>query len=895
MKKGSLYILSFLLILTLLLTIGCAPAKDNETDESTVFNAESETEAETFIDLSGENAPKLEAPDEEDEFIATASSEGIGQGSDLILSFDGKESNYSFKPYSASANHDAYSCKNCKYEDKNGATAFHLCDHATDHTGILVELKTPVHHSLVSGIQMTFMTSDEITQESQIRILKKDETDTSAIINHSGCPSLSGATEKWKTVDFNMNEGHIRTLADDDGYIRAFQFYFRDKDHTDIYIKNFTFSVSIKQLCSVEAISTNTFSQGEVLNALAQKVAKKLTDSNIGAKIEVKLISYKAPTSQKHGSITFKTIVTPEGGSRITMNARTATVKRMENVWLPLNNEDFGTLRDAKGQWKTQFSKNGIIFLTDNLLQAPEGIARVEYAVIDRELDVTSETVTWHIPQVIELSSDGFAKLYANAFMDYGKSLAEGNEYRFVIRGVTNNNNYILHLDIPFTYNILSEDAASALEKAIAIVKDASLTCPPDEKDKEAHLISELRTQINDQSIAICANTTAAGVNSGKYMISLSYVPSIENNGFFYSLNGEQKNDFYAYTGDFYTVELQVKYTEQTSDIQLVSPYDGETNLRIASAEIVKFWDNDADTVVTSLYEYQTGESCAPVPVRLTWTDKSASDSYTVSVSETDDFQNAWRYTTSETSLDVYSLKAGQRYFWKVESNGKTSATFAFVTEGGYPRYILTEKISNFRDIGGHQTTDGHTVKQGLAFRLSNFDGASAADKQFILNYLGIKSELDLRGEIVKSPLGDTVTPYPISIKWYSGIFAEGESEPLRRAIAVFAKEENYPIGYHCAIGRDRTGTVSILLLGLLGVDEDTILKEYMVSKNSVSGNGDNLTPQALHDNFKSLVNGLDKYGKRDDTFQVKVENYLLSIGITEEEIASIKNIFLED
>ena len=389
---------------------------------------------------------------------------------------------------------------------------------------------------------------------------------------------------------------------------------------------------------------------------------------------------------------------------------------------------------------------------------------------------------------------------------------------------------------------------------------------------------------------------TANGMNSGRYTFTISYNGNIVSSRFpSYSFDGVAKSNFFDYTGVYFTsVNYQIHYDllPQTA-ISLLSPYDGMENVRIASDETVRFWNTDTDVLVTSLYNYKGGEVCDPVPIRLEWNDDT-NGTYTVKISEYRDLDDAWVFTTSDHFYDVYNLKAGTRYYWKVENGETASRTYTFVTEAGYPRYILSDNISNFRDIGGHQTTDGHTVKQGLAFRLSNFDSASAADKQFILNYLGIKSELDLRGEITKSPLGDTVTPYPISIKWYSGIFAEGESEPLRRAIAVFAKEENYPIGYHCAIGRDRTGTITILLLGLLGVDEDTILKDYVISKNSITGNNDGLAAASFYDNYKSLINGLNTYGKRNDTFQNKVENYLLSIGVTAEEIASIKNIFLE-
>ena len=190
---------------------------------------------------------------------------------------------------------------------------------------------------------------------------------------------------------------------------------------------------------------------------------------------------------------------------------------------------------------------------------------------------------------------------------------------------------------------------------------------------------------------------------------------------------------------------------------------------------------------------------------------------------------------------------------------------------------------------------DGKRVRQGLAFRLSNFDKVSPADRQFITQNLGIKTELDLRGATFVSPLGNGVKVYPISIMWYEGIFAEEQNQSIRQAITLFADEKNYPIGYHCLIGRDRTGTMTILLLGLLGVDEDTIIKEFLLTLNSVSGSEDGTSSTTLHNGYQNFMNKLDAFGSENDTMQKKIENYLLSIGVTQTEMNSIREIFLMD
>jgi hypothetical protein len=94
-------------------------------------------------------------------------------------------------------------------------------------------------------------------------------------------------------------------------------------------------------------------------------------------------------------------------------------------------------------------------------------------------------------------------------------------------------------------------------------------------------------------------------------------------------------------------------------------------------------------------------------------------------------------------------------------------------------------------------------------------------------------------------------------------------------------------------MGRDRTGTTAFLILGLLGVDEDTLRHEYYASFFSTQGAFDPEEFPLLIINMNRLVDGFDAYGDEDDTLQQKIEAYLLDIGVTAKEIQSIRNIFL--
>ena len=81
----------------------------------------------------------------------------------------------------------------------------------------------------------------------------------------------------------------------------------------------------------------------------------------------------------------------------------------------------------------------------------------------------------------------------------------------------------------------------------------------------------------------------------------------------------------------------------------------------------------------------------------------------------------------------------------------------------------------------------------------------------------------------------------------------------------------------------DRTGTVCYLLGALLGVDADSLLMDYQMSILAHGELGNYI------DEFIAAVDQLP-----GATLREKVEGYLLSIGVTSEEIASIRQIFLE-
>ena len=292
----------------------------------------------------------------------------------------------------------------------------------------------------------------------------------------------------------------------------------------------------------------------------------------------------------------------------------------------------------------------------------------------------------------------------------------------------------------------------------------------------------------------------------------------------------------------------------------------------------------------------------------FTWSVGDAALYYKVYVSDSEGFTSYNCYLTSVPQLYVEHLYTGRTYYWFVDavysSYTVRSEVFSFMTQAT-PRTVDIEGVSNSRDIGGYLTEDGMRIKQGLVYRSAKLDNITELGRYTLLNVLGVKTDLDLRGDRndyyknATHPVSE-LEHIVVACPWYSTgsnhIWLDDYNKAeFAKAIKVFADPDNYPIIFHCSLGRDRTGTLAMVLEGLLGVDENTLMMEYELSVFSYWGtNGgtkyNNGLRNNIHDTYLYIYNNYE-----GDTFSEKVEDFLLDIGVTADEIASIKDIMLEE
>lgn len=293
---------------------------------------------------------------------------------------------------------------------------------------------------------------------------------------------------------------------------------------------------------------------------------------------------------------------------------------------------------------------------------------------------------------------------------------------------------------------------------------------------------------------------------------------------------------------------------------------------------------------------YNECDDFAPIGNTLEWNYAKNADSYTVSVALDKEFKKVvFTDTVATNSVNLgNTLYSGTDYYWQVVANNGEEKTysqiFEFTTKAG-TRTVDIDGVSNTRDVGGYQTSNGKTA-QGLLYRTARLDDITEEGLAAI-RALGIKTDLDLRtvGEGEVNPIGVenyvNATPAPI---YTNGIATPEGKEAIKTVFQTLANRANYPIALHCTVGRDRTGTAIALVNSVLGVDEQTVVNEYMVSVfgavSSFAKGSD-----ALINNINSLMIYLNTFA--GETLAEKAEALLLDAGVTAEEIQSIREIML--
>ncbi|MBQ9382676.1 MAG: tyrosine-protein phosphatase [Ruminiclostridium sp.] len=262
--------------------------------------------------------------------------------------------------------------------------------------------------------------------------------------------------------------------------------------------------------------------------------------------------------------------------------------------------------------------------------------------------------------------------------------------------------------------------------------------------------------------------------------------------------------------------------------------------------------------------------------------------------------------------------------------------------------------VGNARELGGYRSADGRTVRNGVLLRTAALGNATEEDIGILREkyHLAVVADLrtDTEAEKVPDPGIDGVRNLRLPIMdaellaersvRMSELLAESE-DPTDRMTQLLAAvdagivsdrmyveflmgkqgKENYrklfeellalPEGqsllFHCSQGKDRTGVAAMLILSALGVDEETVMADYLLTNEYnaelIAGERRTLAERGIpEDKIDTYLMAMDRVSPETMTNALNrlkedygsVEGYLAQeLGVGETELTVLKDKFL--
>lgn len=239
-------------------------------------------------------------------------------------------------------------------------------------------------------------------------------------------------------------------------------------------------------------------------------------------------------------------------------------------------------------------------------------------------------------------------------------------------------------------------------------------------------------------------------------------------------------------------------------------------------------------------------------------------------------------------------------------------------------RHITLEGAVNFRDLGGYRTAEGRHVRWRTLFRADGLSNLTRSDHA-VIRRLGVATVVDLRTSpevaggrfpVEEIPVGFhhvpllEAVPEPEAFRRTPGFLATQYQEIANQAaprigevLRILAARHAHPVIVHCAAGKDRTGVLVAVLLGLLGVDDQTIVDDYALSALGMARLRERLMerhPEARErieeanelfsaepGNISSLLEALRRQ-------HGSIEGYAAAAGVTDDEVAALREVLLD-
>lgn len=247
--------------------------------------------------------------------------------------------------------------------------------------------------------------------------------------------------------------------------------------------------------------------------------------------------------------------------------------------------------------------------------------------------------------------------------------------------------------------------------------------------------------------------------------------------------------------------------------------------------------------------------------------------------------------------------------------------------------FLEFEKIENVRDLGGLRRADGAVTKQGLLLRAGRLSRATDTDIDRLCG-MGLRHVIDFRdadetrqdpdrevpGAVFHSlpalprlrdhfrPPDDPDYTAAEIRRDFSRVYtllagspeADSAYESFFRILLSAGAE---PVLFHCTQGKDRTGVAALLLLTALGFDDETILRDYMLTNEFTAkllqrfetGEDPAFSPEAAREIFLVFEENYRLYLRCIGLTWGSVMNYLgIALGVGPREIEALESMYLE-
>ena len=245
-------------------------------------------------------------------------------------------------------------------------------------------------------------------------------------------------------------------------------------------------------------------------------------------------------------------------------------------------------------------------------------------------------------------------------------------------------------------------------------------------------------------------------------------------------------------------------------------------------------------------------------------------------------------------------------------------------------RAVPLEGAYNVRDLGGYETADGRQTRWRTLFRAADIHALSSSDQSTLID-AGVRTVIDLRGsrELIEASsvfkdlsdvqyrphnmTGDALidrwgtipVPADSSIRlstMYSTVLDE-RGEMIGAILEAVSQPGILPAVFHCTAGKDRTGVLAALLLGIAGVPHDRIVEDYALSARFLYGtstvppDGSGADKFPPFDEYQAMWCPPAAMGLTLDHLESKyggIEAYVKSIGVDDTTVARIRDSLVE-